>query len=86
LERYAQFKGELLEINRLKEEMEIEVAASKVMPRKNPPEGEKKLSSSNAQVISNMERGNQDLKKTHMMNHISELQKERIQPLKDYLR
>lgn len=33
-----------------------------------------------------MEKGNYDLRKTHLMNYISELQKERILPLKEYLR
>ena len=44
------------------------------------------LSTSNAKTISNMENGNQELRKYYLMNYVTDLQKERVLPLKNFQR
>lgn len=82
MERYAKFKGELFEINRLKSQIECEYPAHAFKRREDPHA----TSNSNIHTISQMEKSANDMKKVHVMNYLAELQKDRILPLHDLQR
>jgi hypothetical protein len=88
IERYAKFKGEIFEINRLKEQIEIECGRSFNYSSKSMRDltNTSTLAGSNVNTISQMETGTRELKRYHFLSYISELQKERILPLHDLQR
>lgn len=87
IERYAKFKGEILEINRLKDQIEIEYGSINTCCKSNATrQSFNSTVSSNAQTISQMENTSKELKKYHFLNYVAELQKERIFPLGDLQR
>lgn len=77
--KYAEFKAELLELNRLKDEIESEFFFKDNNTIARPKDGHL----SNQHTIRMMEAGRNQLKKFHIINYIAELQKEKVFPIQE---
>lgn len=86
MEKYATMKGEIMEVKRMRDEIEIDMSRKNrtYEPKfsgikdKMPTYSEKRSNyntDSNANVLKSMEVGLSEMKKFHMLNYIAELQK-----------
>jgi hypothetical protein len=90
MEKYATLKGEIVQIKKMKEEIELDIdrRGTTYLPRyHNTDSGEGQASRgkqpNNASIMRSLEKNNFDIKKSQMLNYIAELQREKVMPLNE---
>ncbi len=83
MEKYANLKGEIMEIKRMRDEIEMSIESrsgnfNSFAGRGERPKG---AVNPNSNIMKSMEKNTMDVKKYQMFNYIAELQKEKIVPL-----
>ena len=85
MEKYATLKAEIMEVKRMKDELEMDINRrnTHIEAKYEAPRSKDNFSgsASNANIMKSLERNNFDLKKYQMMGYIAELQREKIIPL-----
>ena len=93
MEKYATLKGEIVQIKKMKEEIELDIdrRTTSFLPRYHSNEtGESSRSKgglpNNAGIMRSLERNNFEIKKSQLLNYIAELQREKVMPLHELTR
>lgn len=93
MEKYATLKGEIVQIKKMKEEIELDIdrRTTSYLPRYQSNDtgessGSKGGLPNNAGIMRSLERNNFEIKKSQLLNYIAELQREKIMPLHDLTR
>lgn len=93
MERYAALKAEIIQIKKMKEEIEIDLNRRATnLPSYSPKKdtdysvAPRANTASNANIMRSLEKNNFEVKKYQMLNYIAELQREKIIPLGDLTR
>ena len=80
LEKYSQFRADLVEINRIKEEITTEAYAS---INNNKEINRRKSNINNEHTIHSIQTSHEEFRRYHIMKYISDLQKEKLLPVKE---
>lgn len=91
MEKYATLKGEIVQIKKMKEEIELDIdrRANTYLPRfhtQPPPDLSPTSpfpSPNNNNIMRSLEKNNIEIKKSQMLNYIAELQREKVMPLNE---
>lgn len=93
MERYAALIAEIIQIKKMKEEIEIDLNRRATNLPSYSPKKDTDYSStprahtaSNANIMRSLEKNNFEVKKYQMLNYIAELQREKIIPLGELTR
>ena len=87
MEKYATLKGEIMDLKRMKDELEMDIDRrnTHVVPKYEPPRGGRDGSTvsaaSNVNIMKSIEKNNFDVKKYQVLGYIAELQREKLIPL-----
>jgi hypothetical protein len=86
MERYATLKAEIVQIKKMKEEIEMDLnrratGIPSYSPKKDNSDYPKVSATSNANIMRSLEKNNFEVRKYQMLNYIAELQREKIIPL-----
>jgi hypothetical protein len=90
MEKYATLKGEIVQIKKMKEEIELDIdrRGTPYLPRYlngDAPDTAGGMPT-NASIMRSLERNNFEIKKSQLLNYIAELQREKVMPLHDLTR
>lgn len=90
MEKYATLKGEVVQIKKMKEEIELDIdrRTNTYLPRYHQPDPKEvplilSNAPANASIMRSLEKNNFDIKKSQMLNYIAELQREKVMPLNE---
>lgn len=92
MERYATLKSEIVQIKKMKEEIEMDLnRRATTLPTYSPKRDSdhspaKHTPTSNANIMRSLEKNNFEVRKYQMLNYIAELQREKIIPLGEITR
>jgi hypothetical protein len=90
MEKYATLKGEIVQIKKMKEEIELDIdrRSNTYQPRyrQSEPADTPYSTPNNNGIMRSLEKNNFDIKKSQMLNYIAELQREKVMPLNDLTR
>lgn len=89
MEKYATLKAEIVQIKKMKEEIEMDIdrRTGSFLPRYREGQDHRQATvNSNANIMRSLEKNNFEVKKYQMLNYIAELQREKIIPLNEITR